>query len=161
MDTMTTDSAPGAPGSSNPALEAAQQELRDIATNPSNPRHSGYHKGDAAVSSYLEGLYRKAVPPTAAPAIERPPAQDDRTLDERVAETEVQTMLRQTLGDEYDTEMRYMGVTAQHLFGGESGKAALDVLASAISELGPLAEVRGIRFLAEMGRDLAARSRGL
>ena len=178
MDSITLDVTPPPPGAGSPVLEAARAELREIVTNPNNSRYAGYHKGDPDVSKYLDGLYRRAVPPTASPRtldqglsvttsdLERQSAQGEPGLtalsrEERVASSEVQTMLRQTLGDEYDTEMRDMGVGAKHLFGGEGGKAALDVLASTISELGPLAEVRGIRYLAELGRDIMARQRGL
>lgn len=178
MDSMTLDVTPPPPGAGSPALEAARAELREIATNPNNPRYAGYHKGDPDVSKYLDGLYQRAVPPTASPvnldqglsvttsALERQSAQGEPGLntlsrEERVVASDVQMMLRQTLGDEYDTEMRDMGVAARHLFGGEGGRAALDVLANAISQLGPLAEVRGIRYLAELGRDLTALERGL
>jgi len=45
---------------SNPALDAARAELKDIATNPNNPRHAGYQRNDSQVSAYLDGLYKKA-----------------------------------------------------------------------------------------------------
>ena len=46
----------------NPALDAARAALNDIATNPNNPRHAGYQRGDAQVSAYLDQLYKNAVP---------------------------------------------------------------------------------------------------
>lgn len=61
-----TASAMTEPAPGSPALQAARAELTDIATNPSNPRHAGYQRGDAAVSAYLGQLYKQAVP-TSAP----------------------------------------------------------------------------------------------
>lgn len=55
---------------SAPALDAARAELKDIATNPNNPRHAGYHRGDPQVSAYLDCLYKKAVPESAPVALD-------------------------------------------------------------------------------------------
>ena len=46
----------------NPALDAARDEAKDIATNTENPRHQGYLRGDKTVSDYIDGLYQKSVP---------------------------------------------------------------------------------------------------
>ena len=51
MDSMTLDVTPPPPGAGSPALEAARAELREIATNPNNPRYAGYHTGDPDVSN--------------------------------------------------------------------------------------------------------------
>lgn len=138
-----------------PALVAARAEHREIATNPENPRHAGYQRGDAQVSAYLDQLYRKAVPQTPAtqtdPAPIQEPALNDMTLEDRVAQTEVEMMLRQTLGDSYDSTMREMGVGARHLFSTPEGVKILETLSPLITDLGPLAQVRSIRFLAELG----------
>ncbi|TKB91784.1 MAG: hypothetical protein E8D41_09930 [Nitrospira sp.] len=48
--------------SGNPALDTARAEFQDIATNTTNPRYAGYQRGDRAVSDYLDGLYKKALP---------------------------------------------------------------------------------------------------
>ena len=45
----------------NPALDAARNEAKDIATNTENPRHQAYIRGDKAVSSYIDELYQRAV----------------------------------------------------------------------------------------------------
>lgn len=77
--------------------------------------------------------------------------QDAMTREDRVAQTEVEAMLRQTLGDSYDGEMANMRIASSHLFASPSGQRVLSELAPLVSELGPLAEVRAIRFLAELG----------
>jgi hypothetical protein len=68
MDDTPSGGTLTAPAPSNPALEAAQAELTDIATNPSNPRYAGYKRGDKQVLSHLEQLYQKACPPGIAPS---------------------------------------------------------------------------------------------
>jgi len=60
-----TGGALTAPAPDPTALQTAQAELKDIMTNPSNPRHAGFHRGDAGVSQYLEDLYKKAALPAA------------------------------------------------------------------------------------------------
>jgi hypothetical protein len=141
----------------NPALDAARAEMTEIATNPAHPKYDGYQRGDREVSDYLDALYKKAVPDTGAertlpaPAPHRDTEQDTMTREDRVAQTEVDTMLRQTLGDSYDGEMASMRIASQHLFATAEGKQALAALAPILTELGPLAEVRAIRFLAEIG----------
>jgi len=62
-----TGGALTAPAPDPTALQTAQTELKDIMTNPSNPRHAGFHRGDAGVSQYLESLYKKATSPTTQP----------------------------------------------------------------------------------------------
>jgi hypothetical protein len=54
-------------GPSSPALDAARAEMKDMATNPQNPRHAGYQRGDREVQAYLDQLYKKAVPDSAPP----------------------------------------------------------------------------------------------
>jgi hypothetical protein len=50
-------------------------------------------------------------------------------------------------------ERRSLGrIGAEHLFSTPDGKKILDALAPLITDLGPLAQVRGIRFLAELGQ---------
>jgi hypothetical protein len=41
------------------AVEGLRAELRDIQTNPENPRHAGFHRNDPAVSAYLDERYRE------------------------------------------------------------------------------------------------------
>lgn len=57
-----TGGALAAPALDSAALQVAQAELKDIMSNPANPRHAGFHRGDAGVSRYLEDLYKKAAP---------------------------------------------------------------------------------------------------
>lgn len=40
--------------------EQVTAEVADIMQNPKNPRYEGYHRGDKAVSDYIDELYRKA-----------------------------------------------------------------------------------------------------
>ena len=144
---------------SNPALDAARAELKDIATNPDNPRYAGYQRGNAQVSAYLDGLYKKACPETpppdtpTTPASLREPEQDNTmTLEDRAAQTEVEEMLRRSFGDDFDTQMRDMRVGGGYLFGTKEQQTILETLSQLITDLGPLAQVRGIRFLAEIGQ---------
>jgi hypothetical protein len=67
-------------------------------------------------------------------------------------QTEVETMLRSALGESFDGEMHNMRVGVSHLRSIDGGDKALGEFAALISGLGPLAEVRGIRFLAEIGQ---------
>ena len=149
-----------------PALDAARTEFTDIATNPANPRHNGYQRGDPQVSTYLDNLYKKTLPtPTIPPVPESQrfvsdtaadrKAQDDGTapsLEDRAAQTQGGIMLRQTLGDDYDSEMSDMRIGASHLFSSPEGQQALTVLADSIVGLGPLAEVCGVRFYPRSAR---------
>jgi hypothetical protein len=51
--------------------EELRAKVRDIQTNPANPRHIGYRRQDAGVMSYIDGLYREVYgsgAPKAAPA---------------------------------------------------------------------------------------------
>ena len=144
-------------GPGNPALDAARAEMKEIATNPAHPKYAGYQRGDPQVSAYLDALYKKAVPDTVTartpsdPAPQRDTEQDAMTREDRVAQSEVDTMLRQTFGDGYDGGMSNMRIGASHLFAIPDGEKALAAFAPIITELGPLAEVRAIRFLAELG----------
>ena len=47
---------------SSPALDAARAEMTEIATNPQNPRHAGYQRGEKQVMDYLDGRYKQAIP---------------------------------------------------------------------------------------------------
>jgi hypothetical protein len=58
------------------------------------------------------------------------------------------------MGDDYESEMRDMRIGAGHLFSSPEGAQALTALSALITQLGPLEEVRGIRYLAELGRSI-------
>jgi hypothetical protein len=151
---MTVDvgegvTAPQEPG--NPALDAARAEMTEIATNPTHPKHAGYRSGDPAVSAYLQALYQKAVPTTPSAPAPQHDADQGTTPEDRVAQAEVEERLRQSFGDSYDGEMANMRTASQHLFATTEGQQALAALAPILTNLGPLAEVRAIRFLAELG----------
>jgi hypothetical protein len=150
-----------APAPGNPALDAARAELTDIATNPANPRHAAYQRGDKQVSEYLDGLYKRAVPDTAAPATPTDPASGrdtepapTLTAEDRIAQAEVETMLQRTLGEDYESEMSDMRIGVQHLSSRPDAAKALAIIAPLIGELGDLLQVRGIRFLAEIGQHI-------
>jgi hypothetical protein len=144
-----------------PALQTARAEMTDIATNKDHKMYAGYHRGDKAVMAHIDELYTKAVPP--APPVpsltDRPPEPREQdhgatTAEDRVAQTEVETMLQQIMGDDYESEMRDMRIGAGHLFSSPEGAQALTALSALITQLGPLEEVRGIRYLAELGRSI-------
>jgi hypothetical protein len=144
----------------NPAGVEARQELARIISDPTHPMHEGYTRADKQVMDHIEGMYTKAYGGSSAPGETgrslatwpgETPEQDAMTREDRVAQTEVETMLRQTLGTDYDTSMRDMRIGASHLFSIPDGEKTLAAFAPIITELGPLAEVRAIRFLAELG----------
>jgi hypothetical protein len=145
----------------NPALDAARAEMTEIATNPAHPKYDGYQRGDKTVSDYLDGLYKKAVPEIPAQrtptelAPRREPEQDAMTQEareDRIAAGAVDTMLRDTLGHEYDSTMQSMRLASSHLFQSPTGRQALGEWSELFANLGPLAEVRAIRFLGELGQ---------
>ena len=138
---------------STPALDAARAEMTDIATNPENPRHAAYHRGDSAVSAYIDGLYKHAVPKHAKVEIgnESVSVATDFSEDAQ-AQAEVETALRAELGDSYDTTMTEMASGAKYLFDGEEGQHALTSLAYRLTGLGPKAEALGIKFLADLSK---------
>jgi ribosomal protein S7 len=57
--------------------------------------------------------------------------------------------------------MSDMRIAANHLFSSPEGQQALAVLANTITVLGPLEEVRSIRYLAELGRSIQSHKGGL
>ena len=146
----------------NPALDAARAEMTEIATNPAHPKYAGYQRGDSVVSAYLDALYRKAVPdtqtqrPLADPAPHRDTEQDamstQEDLEGRHAATEIETTLRNALGDEHDAIMQSMRLASSHLFASPTGRQALGEWSELFANLGPLAEVRAVRFLGELGQ---------
>lgn len=137
-----------------PALDAAQAEYADIMTNPQNPRHAGLHRGDPAVSAYIDSLYKKAVPNNAPVEIgkqESVSATNDFSGDAE-AQAEVETALRAEFGEAYDTTMSAMASGAKFLFEGEEGQRALSALAYRMTGLGPKAEALGVKFLADLSK---------
>lgn len=138
-------------------------ELLKIQTDASHPMHAGFHRNDPEAISYIKGLYEKRygngaiqlgpstafTEPAEASTVSSPTG---LSPEERVAQAEVDTFLRQTLGEEYDSEMRDMRMGSAHLFASPDGVKLLDHIAPVISGLGPQAEVLGIRFLAQLGR---------
>jgi hypothetical protein len=166
----------------NPAAEAARAELKAIMSDPSHRLHTAWRHGDAAaVDRHLQPFYDKVAgasalvideegltvtgapssPPTEAtlhPPNAEPPAAS--SAEDRAAQAEVDTMLRETLGDDYETEMRDMRIGAAHLFSIPDGQKVADAFAPLITELGPQAELLGVRFLAELGRLSTARKGG-
>jgi hypothetical protein len=152
--------APGSTDSVNPAGVQAREELARIMSDPTHPMHAGYSRGDQQAMDHIEKMYTKAYGGGPAPIetgrsmTTRPgetPAQDAMTREDRAAAGAVDDLLRQTLGTDYDTSMRDMRIGASHLFSIPDGEKTLAAFAPIITELGPLAEVRAIRFLAELG----------
>lgn len=150
---------------SNPAGEAARTEMQRVMTDPQHPLHGAYRRGDnAAVDKHITPFYERAygrgqveignpvftTDPDKAPSQLQPDASLSR--EDRVAQTEVETMLNRTLGDDYEPEMRHMRIGANHLFSIPDGEKVLDALSPLITDLGPQVEVACIRFLAHLGR---------
>ena len=146
-----------------PAGEAAFAEYAKVVNDPTHPHHHGLKRGDKAANDYVDALYRKAygnkqVALDANPGLSsetprpEPHGHETHAPEDTVAETEVDTMLRRTFGDEYDTTMRDMRIGAGRLFGSDEGRALLDTLSPLIVDLGPEAEVAGIRFLSHLGQ---------
>ena len=151
--TVLSESAPN-----NPAGLAAREELGKIMSDTSHPMHAGYLRNDKAVEAHLEAVYRKAYPETPAPNTPPAPASTPEqapdttlSLEDRAAHTELDTTLRRTFGEDYDSEMSNMRVGASHLFTSPESHKVLADFSHLITGLGPLAEVRAIRFLAEIG----------
>jgi hypothetical protein len=156
--------APSPTDSANPAGEQVRQELSRIMSDPTHPMHEGYSRGDRQAMDHVERMYTKAYGGGSAPGetgrsmTTRPgetPEQDTTTREDRAAAGAVDAQLRLVFGDRYDSEMSSMRVASQHLFATAEGAQALAALAPLVSELGPLAEVRAIRFLAELGQLLS------
>lgn len=149
----------------NPALVAAKAEHQKVMTDPAHPHHFGFTRGAQAANDYVYGLYKKAVPATMTPATPADLAsrheQDPTiTLEDRVAQTQTEHLLRDSLGDLYDSTMRDMGIGAQHLFATPEGAKILEALSPLICDLGELAQVRAIRFLAELGELVTYKQHG-
>ena len=151
---------PGSTDALHPAGAQVRQELTRIIGDPTHPMHAGYARGERQVMDHIEGMYTHAYGGSPAPVetgrslTTRPsetPEPDAMTREHRVAQTEVEAMLKQSFGDSYDGEMSNMRVGASRLFAIPDGEKALAAFAPIITELGPLAEVRTIRFLAEIG----------
>ena len=140
--------------SDNPALVAANQEHARMLSDPTHPHYAGLRRNDQASIAYADGLFRKALEsPTGTAPIQEPALQGMHlSAEDRVAQSETDAMLRQTLGESYDTDMRDMRIGAQHLFATPESQRVLEALSILITDLGPLAQVRGIRFLAELGQ---------
>jgi hypothetical protein len=138
---------------STPALDAARAECTDIATNPQNPRHAGYWRGEKQVMDYLDGRYRPAVPENKPVEVrnESVSATTDFSEDTQ-AHADVEIALRQEFGDSYYTVMQDMTNGAQYLFNSDEGRSALTVLSDRIAGLGPKAEALGIKFLADLSK---------
>jgi hypothetical protein len=143
----------------NPAAVAAREEYGRIMSDPTHEKHAGYLRRDPSVEAYIDGLYKKAYQETSPPDAPsdpvplREPEQDSTmTFEDRQAHGEIDTLLRRTFGDEYDTEMRDMRIGGGYLFGTQETQALFEKLSPLITDLGPRAEVFGIRFLADLGR---------
>jgi hypothetical protein len=161
MDDLSDDVTIAIPTPANPAGEAAKAELAAIMSDPNHKMHQGWLRSDPTVKEHVKTAYKKAYPDTPpettaqgtppAPAPRRDPA-PTMTPEDRAAQAEVEGMLRNTLGESYDATMADMGIGAQHLFAVPGGEKILAELSPLIVALGPLAQVRGIRFLAELGQ---------
>lgn len=150
-----------------PALNTARAELTDIATNPENPRHLGYGKGDPQVMQYLDSLYKKAAPGTGGSPM--PPSSvhiggtDSLSLGpadpqpgETPEEAEIRTRnevilapLKQEWGPHYETRFAAARATAGTLFEGQG--EMLDTLGAIVRmEYGPKGEAAALKFFAEL-----------
>ena len=144
---------------STPAAESpATVELRSILSDPSHRLHGPLMRGDADANAYVDSLYKRDFPNPGAP-----PAKTDPngtvpssempllTQEDRAARSAYEETLRQHFGDEFDTVMTNMEHGMKTLCTTPESVKALDAFTEAISGLGPLAEIRSIRFLSELG----------
>ncbi len=143
----------------NPALDSARAELTKVMTDTTHPDHAAFRRGDEKVVARIGSLYTKAVGSAPAPIDDgimitgKPDGQSDgQSSDDMLAAQAIDTMLRHTLGESYDSEMTDMRIGARSLFGSENGPALFDALNPIVTALGPEAEVAGVRFLAHLGR---------
>jgi len=148
-----------------PLAEQATAEYRRVLNDPTHPHYEGLRRGDAQAENFVNDLYRRAhgsapavfgqgIEVTSTPqSANTDPGSVALSRETSVAQTEIETMLRRTFGEEYDSEMRDMRVGASHLFSQPDSVKVLDeVFAPVITRLGSCAEVAAIRFLAQLGR---------
>lgn len=137
--------------STTPAALAAREEYSAIMTDTKHPMHAGYLAGNKQVNDHIDGLYAKLAQ-TAPPAKTESLVLVDDMSGDGEAQVEIEIALRNELGSDYDDTMANMKRGASHVFAGDEGQAALTVLSHRISELGPQAEVLGVRFLSEIAK---------
>ena len=124
---------------STPALDAARAEMKEVATNPQNPRYAGYQRGDKQVMDYLDEVYKKAVPDSVPVPLRheslsaRTGGPDDQAPALSPEDTEAFEALRHEWGDQYhehhaDAQFGMSRIT--RAFGGEADDLTAAVLAA-------------------------------
>ena len=124
-----------------PADPAALAEAQDIISNPQNPRHQSYQRGDKFTADHIDSLYKRAYPgevslggdppelqealaePVAPPTTQTQPAtqpsspgEDDWSGFDLTPEN-MESILRVELGDNFDSAMKRAPQAAVKLFG--------------------------------------------
>ncbi len=135
----------------NPALDAARNEAKDIATNTENPMHQGYLRGDKAVSNHIDGLYRKAVP-SGGGQVEIG-TDGISTLDivsgNQEAQEETIATLKKEWGENFEGNFQLARETARHLFP-TGQEERFERVAAAVSEV--IGEAEAIKLLHSIGK---------
>ena len=133
----------------NPALDVARAEAKDVATNPDNPRHEAYKRGDRSVNEYLDGLYAKAV--TGDGKIE---INEDgiSTLDvvqgtDKGGEQTIAT-LKKEWGESFEGNFQLAKATARELFP-QGQEAKFEDVAAAVTDV--IGEAEAIKLLHTIG----------
>jgi hypothetical protein len=163
-------------GTPNPDAEAATAELHAVAHNVDHPLHQAWRRNDGeAVQRHMKPFYDKITGPspivlgqgieiTGRPASQPAPQPAQQTdphaealspEDRVVALKEHNRTVRETLGDDFETVAEEGRRGAAHLFGSDpDGVKAFEFLTKRIIAAGPATEVKALRALADLGRDL-------
>jgi hypothetical protein len=144
---------------SSPALDAARAEATDIATNPQNPRHAGYHRGDPQVSTYLDGIYKKAIPENKPVSftrgsvslgpVEPQPGETPEEAADRQRNEVIVAPLKQAWGPTYEARMATVPGTVNTLFE-DMGEVYHELGARVREHFGPKGEAATLKYFAEL-----------
>jgi hypothetical protein len=144
---------------STPALDAARAEMTDIATNPQNPRHAGYHRGDKQVMDYIDAGYKKAIPENKPVSFARESVslgpvepQEGETPDAAAVRQRNEVILaplKQEWGPDYERRFAALQGELRPMF--EDRWEVLDDLGEYVrSEYGPRGETAALEFFAKL-----------
>lgn len=140
-----------------PAAEALRAEVRDIATNPSNPRHVGYTRNDPQVAAYLGQRYAEVYGSGAVDvssgvdvqgsgqgpgAPESAHAASAALESDPMFQSEVAEALRQRFGDGYAGTLEGIRATGEQLVHAAGDKGFDDLEAWLLDGLSPGATVQ-------------------
>jgi hypothetical protein len=107
-----------------------------------------------AVDPQLEKLFNEAGQSAQQPQSERPPtSQNDgeASLEQRAADAEVESILRQEWGSDFERDIEAVKDQALELFGGDRS-ALIDFIVANGIDINPQKQIEAIRFLKNMAR---------